>query len=178
MRLSPPSALARAALLGISLAAAACSGTTEPATTALAPGQASAAPGTYQLNAEETALDCKKLTGRMQVRILQSRDALVRQNSTSISQTMQQAAATVGANSTPGADPKADFARDRAQLEAYNQRLAALNCKTFNLDDELQPKAITATPRPVDKAAPGPAGGASVTVPIDQVGANTTVKKK
>jgi hypothetical protein len=37
-------------------------------------------------------------------------------------------------------------------LEAYNTQLAAKGCATFNLEAELQPQPIGATPTPVAKA--------------------------
>ena len=174
-----------AAYLVVGLAAAGCSGTTDPQDAALGPnGQAVAtAPAVYTLNDEERALDCKKLTGRMQVRILQTRDYEVRNQTSAASQAVQKAVVIAGSSATQGLDPSADHARDRAQIEAYNQRLAELKCKTFNLDDELRPKAVTSTPTPVAKtkdgktASPAPDDAHSnVTIPIDKVGSKPVVK--
>ena len=135
------------------------------------------------MNDEEKALDCKKLTGRMQVRILQARDYEVRNQTTAASQAVQKAAVMAGSSATQGLDPSADHAKDRAQIEAYNQRLAELKCKTFNLDDELRPKAVTSTPTPVAKTKDGKAAPATpdeahsnVTIPIDKVGSKPVIK--
>ena len=173
-----------AAYLAVGLAAAGCSGTTDSQDAALAPnGQAAPAPAVYNLNDEEKALDCKKLTGRMQVRILQARDYEVRNQTTAASQAVQKAAVMAGSSATQGLDPSADHAKDRAQIEAYNQRLAELKCKTFNLDDELRPKAVTSTPTPVAKTKDGKAAPATpddahsnVTIPIDKVGSKPVIK--
>jgi len=105
----------------------------------------------YTLTDAEKALDCKKLTGRMQVRILQIRDFSVRPQSSAAAYTMQSAARSVLGGGQAGADPNGQYARDRAQLEAYNAELAAKHCRTFNLDDELKPKPVTATPTPSRK---------------------------
>ncbi|MFA5952704.1 MAG: hypothetical protein WC807_20785 [Hyphomicrobium sp.] len=108
-------------------------------------------PAAYALTDEEKALDCKRLTGRMQVRILQIRDFSVRPQSSAAAYTVQGAARSVLGGGHAGADPNGQYARDRAQLEAYNAELAAKHCRTFNLDDELKPKPVTATPTPSRK---------------------------
>ena len=156
-----------AAMAGVAFAASACSGSVQTGSTALATVQPAAAG--YVLNEEEKALNCKKLIGRMQVRILQIRDYEAKNSPSAVSQSLQSAAVMVGSGATYGLNTSADHARDRAQLAAYNQRLGELNCKTFNLDDELRPKAVTATPTPVAKTT---ADGTqtTVTVPISQIG--------
>lgn len=109
---------------------------------------APAAPAEYKLTPEEEQLDCKKLTGRMQVRILQIRDYTSRDKTSVASRSLQSAATPVFGGTTAGADPDQRYRQDRAVLEAYNRQLAAKNCKTFNLEVELQPKSHTATPTP------------------------------
>jgi hypothetical protein len=39
--------------------------------------------------------------------------------------------------STVGADRGAEYARERAKLDAYNQQLEAKNCRTMNIEAEL-----------------------------------------
>jgi hypothetical protein len=97
--------------------------------------------GGYALSAEEQALDCRKLTGRMAVRIVQIRDFQTRTQATSLSRSLQVAAKPVYGGSGEGSDPYARYTRDRAQLEAYNQRLAEKNCPNFDLEAELAPGA-------------------------------------
>lgn len=128
-----------------------CAGSGSSDQTALSPG------GIYQLSAEEQDLDCKSLTGRMQVRILQIRDHETQSKSTAAARTMQSASTQVFGGSTFGADPDAQYAKDRAMLEAYNKQLAAKDCSTFDLASELMPKPITATPAPVPKPKDTPA---------------------
>jgi hypothetical protein len=184
MQFPLPKNTASAACIVAGLVAGACSATPPPQSATLAAGQtpsgtAGGTAGAYQLTAEETALDCKKLTGRMQVRILQARDYQTQPKTTAASQVMQQAVSTVGGGISHGMDPAGDHAKDRAQLEAYNQRLASLNCKTFNLDEDLKPKASTETPRPVDKSASGTTtadGRTNVTIPIDKIGKKPTAQ--
>jgi len=107
--------------------------------------------GSYVLGPDEAKLDCRKLTGRMQVRILQIRDHNERQVGSAAGQTIQSVATPVFGGTTYGANPDRDFARDRAILEAYNRQLAAKNCKTFDLAAELKPKPVKDTPTPIAK---------------------------
>lgn len=173
MQYRPQKHTARAALMLAGVLAGGCSAAPPPESATLAAGQSPSSTAGYQLTEEEKALDCKKLTGRMQVRILQARDFSTQQKTSAASQVLQQAVVATGGTAKHGMDPNADHASDRAQLEAYNQRLAALNCKTFNLEEDLKPKAVNETPRPVDKSASGATtadGRANVTIPIDKIG--------
>lgn len=107
--------------------------------------------GVYTLSADEKALDCRKLTGRMQIRILQIRDRSGGYGTTSASRGMQTAAGAVFGGTAYGTDVETQRSRDVAMLEAYNAELKAKNCPTFNLADELKPKPIDETPRPAAK---------------------------
>jgi hypothetical protein len=144
----------RALIVAIPLFAAGCASSPTTDTIAIDPASGTAQPpaaqaAEYQLTDEEKALDCKKLTGRMQVRILQVRDYGARQKTSSTSRALQSATTTVLGGSKEGSDPDGEHKRSLAQLEAYNKQLAAKGCKTFNLAEELQPKPVTATPQPV-----------------------------
>lgn len=95
----------------------------------------------YQLTPTELELDCRKLTGRMAVRIVQIRDFQSRSQSTALSRGLQSVTTPVFGGNYEGTDPAGRYARDRAQLEAYNRRLAEKNCANFDLDAELDPAA-------------------------------------
>lgn len=97
--------------------------------------------GGYRLTETELELDCRKLTGRMAVRIVQIRDFQSRSQSTALSRGIQTATAPVLGGHTAGTDPGNRYARDRAQLEAFNRRLAEKDCANFDLDAELSPTA-------------------------------------
>ena len=113
--------------------------------------------GGYVLSADEQQMDCKKLTGRMQIRILEIRDYNERQQATMLSRALQSGVALVTGGSKTGSDPNGDFTRDRAMLAAYNKQLAAKDCKTYDLDAELKPKDFRETPNAAIKP---PAGSA------------------
>ncbi|MDX2259133.1 MAG: hypothetical protein NW205_09500 [Hyphomicrobiaceae bacterium] len=123
--------------------------------------------GTYRLSEEEAALDCRKITGRMQVRILQIRDYEERRQTSALSKTMQNAARPVVGGTQIGVAPDTDVARDRMVLEAYNRRLAELNCPTYDLAAELKPRDFRETPRarPAPKADVQPASTPSAGQP-------------
>lgn len=129
--------------------AAGCAGPGGGSTAALAPGSLPGSAAGYQLTEEERGLDCKKLTGRMQVRILQVRDFEARERTSFVARGLQTATTSVLGGSKEGADPDGQYQRSRAQLAAYNQLLASKGCRTFDLESELKPKPITETPTPV-----------------------------
>lgn len=119
-----------------------------PATTAaIAPaGEAvsrlpSPSTGGYQMTADDLSLDCKKLTGRMAIRIVQIRDFQNRNQASGLARGIQTAWKPANGGRGEGADPDGRYAKDRAKLEAYNQRLAEKNCPNFDLTAELAPGA-------------------------------------
>ena len=106
------------------------------------------APGSYQLSANEQKLNCKKLTGVMQVRILQIRGGKSSGNATLASRGVQSVLQPVFGGTTAGGDPDGQYARDLAMLEAYNARLAEKKCKTFDLAAELKATGPNDLPGP------------------------------
>lgn len=100
------------------------------------------ASGTYRLSAEELAYDCKRLAGRMQVRLLEVRSYDPSKNGSALARTMQSATQPVvgmmlGNASGYSADPDKRHADDIAMLKAYNAQLAAKKCRTYDLEAEL-----------------------------------------
>lgn len=111
--------------------------------------------GVYQLGPAELKFDCKKLTGRIQLRLLSLRDAAAVESSSTAARVIHGAAGAALGGSTARADPDADRRRDRAMVEAYNRQLAAKGCKTFDLEAELRKPPGLDTPAPRgQKAAP------------------------
>jgi hypothetical protein len=107
----------------------------------------------YSMTPEDLALDCKKLTGKIHVGIMQLRRSLVAPQTSSLSRTMQQVATPFIAGSTRGINPDGDNARDLERLRTFNRQLVVKACQPFDIDAELQPGA-TNTPRPIPKAKP------------------------
>ena len=93
--------------------------------------------GRYLLSADEKKQDCRRLRGRMQIRILQVRSARTRAPTTVTSRVMQKSLTPIYGGTRYGADTDADMRRDIAQLKAYNARLGELKCPTVDLEREL-----------------------------------------
>lgn len=97
--------------------------------------------GGYRLTEAERDLDCRTLTGRMAVRIVQLRDHQNRQQVSAVSRSLQSAAKPFFGEGSTGTDPDDRYLRDRAQLAAYNGLLAEKQCANFDLEAELNPAA-------------------------------------
>jgi hypothetical protein len=102
----------------------------------------------YQLSDEEKKYDCKRLTGKMQVRILQMRGYDTRAKASTMARTTQAVATPIFGGTKEGLDRDGQYRKDRAMLEAYNQQLADKKCKTFNIEAELG-KTDGSTPAPI-----------------------------
>ncbi len=95
----------------------------------------------YQLSPQELGYSCKKLTGVMQIRILQVRHYDPAKTASVTARGMQSVATPIFGGTTVGIDPAGQHRQDLAMLEAYNHQLAAKKCKTFDLAAELQKPA-------------------------------------
>lgn len=126
-----------AVLMSLALAACASSTTSIEAPTA-----------NVAASSGDDDMSCRQLTGRMQVRLLEYRDRANQSKTTSMSRGLQSAVTSIFGGSKAESDPDGEYKRARQQLEAYNARLAAKNCKTFDIERELQSSATGATPTP------------------------------
>jgi hypothetical protein len=138
-------------VLAVSMLACACASTQGDQPPSLlndpSPG-AGAGPPAYQLSEQERKYDCKKLTGAMQVRILQIRDYDQRNKPSLAARSVQGVTTPIWGGTKEGMDPDGQHRRDLAMLEAYNDLLAQKNCKTFDLAAELQRRGATDMPSP------------------------------
>ena len=100
--------------------------------------------GQYVMAGPEKEMDCKRTTGSMMITLerLKFRNKEIATSDLAVA--ANQAAAPLGRNSARGLDRDAEYARDRARLEAYNRHLTAKGCKTVDIDAEL---ARPAAPR-------------------------------
>lgn len=85
----------------------------------------------------EPELDCKKLTGRMQIRILEMRTFATASQTSGLSRTMQAAGKSVFGGTSAGIDPKGEHARDYATLENYNRQLVSQDCRSFDIQQSI-----------------------------------------
>jgi hypothetical protein len=102
----------------------------------------------YQLSEEELKFDCKKLTGTMQIRILQMRGYDTNKKTSAASRSLQSLTTPIFGGTKEGIDPDGQYLKDRAMLEAYNRQLGIKQCKTFDLDAELAIRSTDVTPTP------------------------------
>ncbi|HXE69586.1 MAG TPA: hypothetical protein VN523_09500 [Hyphomicrobiaceae bacterium] len=93
--------------------------------------------GTYELSELDKARDCKRTLGSMQITIARLKDPGFRVEPSAVASAMQSGSANLAGGSARGADRQAEYARERARLEAYNRLLASKNCKTMDIDAEL-----------------------------------------
>jgi hypothetical protein len=82
-------------------------------------------------------MDCKRLTGSMQITISRLKDAYGREEPSAAASTAQTWAGPLFGSGGKGADRQALYARERAKLDAYNEELAAKGCKTLDIEAEL-----------------------------------------
>lgn len=97
-----------------------------------------AADGHYQLSGDEKAMDCRRMTGSMQITMARIKDSHARMEPSALSSSLHKSTPGMVGGSTIGADRSASYARERAKLDAYNRELAAKNCKTVDIDAELK----------------------------------------
>ncbi len=159
---SPPSLITDAGVAPDPASGPASTAAPAPATTAsitpppnIGPSASAVTPvadGGYQLSEQELKYDCKKITGIMQIRILQIRDYDPKKQTSAIARNAQAIATPIWGGTTVGIDPAGQYRKDRAMLEAYNRRLAEKKCKTYDLAAALQSSGPD-VPRPTQKPA-------------------------
>lgn len=93
--------------------------------------------GRYHLSEDEKKLDCKKLRGRIQIRILQVRSVRKSQPPSTVAQLMQRSLTPIYGGTNYGAAPESDLKRDMAQIEALNARMGELKCPTIDIEKEI-----------------------------------------
>lgn len=100
----------------------------------------------YQPPIDDKKMNCKQLSSRVQLLILQLRGYGDRKQASGLSRGLQSAfAATVGTTAT-GSDPEGQHSADLKKLQEYNQRLIASGCNSYDLDYELKQTDPLASP--------------------------------
>lgn len=97
----------------------------------------------YTLSEEEMILDCGKLTGRTQVKILSLRGESVKGKPSEASKTLGFITGSIF-----GTYSASDTSSEIKILEAYNNRLKDLGCKSFDLTKELDNRPTGPLPEP------------------------------
>lgn len=83
-------------------------------------------------SAEDAEADCKRLAGKVQLRLLEVRSGMSPEESSIVSRSIQTAGTLVG-GSARGLDTSPSLAREVAELEAANKQLAERNCRSFDI---------------------------------------------
>lgn len=126
---------------------------TKPPATSNAPARPKLVSTPYTMTPADLALDCGKLTGRIQVRIRQLRGAMSDPQTSGLSRGIQAMTSPIIGGTTYGIQPTADVARDVGVLQAFNARLREKSCPAFDLEADLAP-GNTAPARPIRPAKP------------------------
>lgn len=109
------------------------------------------------LGAEELALDCRRMAGRMQIRILELRGTGPSKGSSATAQGLQSAVVPIFGGTRHGADSAAERTGDLAKLRAMNAHLIAKSCPHYDLDAELAKAAGTPGPKLIRHKGAAPA---------------------
>jgi hypothetical protein len=102
--------------------------------------QVAAADGSYVLSAKERGFNCRRLTGVLQIKILQFRSDASRAPTSTITTVTQSAIAKPMAGGQVKPDSDREHARDRARLVALNELMIEKKCGRFDLATALDPE--------------------------------------
>jgi hypothetical protein len=102
----------------------------------------------YHMSNQEKATDCRHLRGSIMVTISRLRQRAAEGGTSSLAVGSNKAATTVFGGSSRGLDRDAEYKRDRARIEAYNQHLASKKCATVDIAAELAGQPGQAGTRP------------------------------
>jgi len=102
--------------------------------------------GSVKTSNKSPEVNCGRVIGRMQVRILQIRDYDPADKTSGLSRGLQSVVTGILGGTSAGLNPDSQHAKDIAKLREQNAWLASQGCKTFDLDKELQPQDIKHTP--------------------------------
>jgi hypothetical protein len=100
-------------------------------TTAAGPS-ATDAPSAAPASADEAEADCKRMAGKVQLRLLEVRSGMSPEESSIVSRSIQTAGSVLG-GSTRGLNPETSLAHQVAELETANAQLAERNCRSFDI---------------------------------------------
>lgn len=93
--------------------------------------------GQYEMADQEKLMDCKRTTGSMMINISRLRLRSTEVGTSDVAVAANQTVKPFVRHSNKGLDRDAEYARDRARLEAYNRHLSAKGCRTVDIDAEL-----------------------------------------
>lgn len=106
------------------------------------------------LSPDEMALDCKRMAGRMRVRLLELRGGGPIKPSSGFAEGLQSAVVPIFGGTSRGMSATGDRSTDIAKLRVMNAVLKQKHCPHYDLDAELAQPHSGPTPRLVKAAKP------------------------
>ncbi|MCC0010100.1 MAG: hypothetical protein H6875_06590 [Hyphomicrobiaceae bacterium] len=101
----------------------------------------------YTLTKSEKGLDCRRMAGRMQIRILELRDGGARSFGSVAAEGLQGTVVPLFGGTSRGLSAAEDAQRDLARLRAMNAELISRKCPHYDLDAELAKDKHASSPR-------------------------------
>ena len=93
--------------------------------------------GQYEMAEQEKLMDCKRTKGSMMITIERLRHRSSEPPTSDVAVAANNSVSPFRRSSAKGLDREAEYARDRARLDAYNQHLAAKGCPKVDIEAEL-----------------------------------------
>ena len=93
--------------------------------------------GQYEMADQEKLMDCKRTTGSMMITIERLKFKSTEVGTSDLAVAANKGPSPYTRHSSKGLDRGAEFARDRARLEAYNEHLSAKGCRKVDIEAEL-----------------------------------------
>ena len=93
--------------------------------------------GQYEMADQEKQMDCKRITGSMMITIGRLKQRSTEVASSDLAIAANQTVKPFVRHSNKGLDRDAEYTRDRARLDAYNEHLAAKGCRKVDIEAEL-----------------------------------------
>lgn len=101
-----------------------------------------------QIAAADEVVDCKDITGSMQVRILEARTSGSAPPPSTLSRALQSSVGSLFGTASKTPSSASASQPLRADLDRDNRKLAAAGCRSFDLDAELAQTDFRVTPSP------------------------------
>jgi len=107
------------------------------------------------VSADERAFNCKRLSGIVQVKILQLRGQAQRPQPSGLAAAAHKAIGPMIGSQASGSDPTREGARERARVAALNALLVEKKCRSYDVEAELKGTGTPSATVP----APGKSAG-------------------
>ena len=107
------------------------------------------------LSEEEVGLNCKKMAGRVKIRILELRGGGPQRQGSAAAQGIQSTLTPIFGGTKHGSDVAGQAARDIAKMKAMNEIMKARKCPYFDVDAELAQPVTARSPQLIRSGVDG-----------------------